>query len=66
MVQALEEQSRMTETTTLTTEWNSAGPLHHKVETPRNPGESAADHAARHKVDVDALVALYPPIPDNQ
>ena len=46
----------------LETSWTSAGPLQHKVSTPRNTGESADAHAARHQTNVAALKDLYPPI----
>lgn len=47
---------------TLETTWTSAGPLHHKVSTPRNDGESDDAHAARHQSAVNALKSLYPPV----
>lgn len=46
---------------TLTASWRDASGVAHVVTTPRNDGESAEDHAKRHKESVDALKALYPP-----
>lgn len=47
---------------TLNTTWKDAENLTHTVSTPRASGESADEHAARHKEGVDALKALYPPV----
>ena len=47
---------------TLETTWDSSGPLHHKVTTPRKEGETDEQHAARHQSAVAALKALYPPV----
>lgn len=47
---------------TLTTTWKDAENLTHTVSTPRASGESADEHAARHKEGVDAMKALYPPV----
>lgn len=46
---------------TLTTTWVDAENLTHTVTTHRQEGETADAFAARHKEEVDALKALYPP-----
>ena len=45
---------------TLEHSWVSGG-LNVKVTTPRNEGESAADHSTRHKGLVDAALVDFPP-----
>lgn len=53
------QQQEMTE---LTTSWTDSAGLTHTVKTTRtDPTETSAELAARHKADVDALKALYPP-----
>jgi len=44
----------------LQTTWVDHNGLNHTVTTYRNTGENATDFAARHKQEVDALLALYP------
>jgi hypothetical protein len=46
---------------TLVTRWRNAKGVEHSVNTPRQEGESAEEHAARHAAAVAALQAIYPP-----
>jgi hypothetical protein len=46
---------------TYVTNWRDAKGVPHSVTTPRQQGETAAAHAARHQESVEALQALYPP-----
>jgi hypothetical protein len=46
---------------TLVTRWRDAKGVEHSVNTPRQEGESAEEHAARHAAAVAALQAIYPP-----
>jgi hypothetical protein len=46
---------------TLVTRWRDAKGVEHTVNTPRQEGESADEHAARHAAAVAALQAIYPP-----
>lgn len=52
----IEERTSMT----LITTWRSGG-MTHTVNTPRDAGETAEQHASRHKEAVEALKAVYPP-----
>ena len=45
---------------TYETTYTDAGGLTHTITTPKNPGESDEDHAARHKSAVDALLVKFP------
>lgn len=47
---------------TLVAQWQDAAGVTHTVNTPRNEGESADDHAKRHAEAVKALQALFPPV----
>ena len=47
---------------TVTSSWTDAENIDHSVTTTRLDGESSDDFAARHKSDVDALKALFPPV----
>lgn len=47
---------------TYETTWQSAGGLSRKVTTTRQPDETAEDFANRHKEEVDALKAVFPPV----
>ena len=47
---------------TLVSRWKDADNIEHIVTTPPNEGETAAQHAARHKESVDALKELFPPV----
>lgn len=44
------------------TAWTDQEGLEHEVVTPKRDGETATEHAARHKEAVDALKALFPPV----
>jgi hypothetical protein len=46
---------------TYVTNWRDAKGVPHSVTTPRQQGETAAAHAARHQESVEALQAIYPP-----
>ena len=46
-----------------TASWKDADGITHTVSTPRNgPSEPIDEWAARHKANVDALKALFPPV----
>jgi len=47
----------------LETSWKDERNARHTVSTPRAPGESVEDWAARHQEAVDALQMVYPPVP---
>lgn len=47
----------------LETSWTDARNAEHTVRTHRAPGEDTADWAMRHQEAVDALQAIYPPVP---